>query len=40
MPGWMNHQLESRLLEDVSTTSDMQMIPPSWEKEKRNKIDS
>ena len=26
MPGWMNHKLESRLPEEVSTTSDMQMI--------------
>ena len=26
MPGWMNHKLESRLLEEISTTSDMQMI--------------
>ena len=27
MPGWMKHKLESRLLEEISTTSDMQMIP-------------
>ena len=27
MPGWMNHRLESRLLREISTTSDMQMIP-------------
>ena len=27
MPGWLNHKLESRLLEEISTTSDMQMIP-------------
>ena len=27
MPGWMNHKLESRLLGEMSTTSDMQMIP-------------
>ena len=27
MPGWMNHKLESRLLVEISTTSDMQMIP-------------
>ena len=26
MPGWMNHKLESRLLREISTTSDMQMI--------------
>ena len=24
---WVNHKLESRLLEEISTTSDMQMIP-------------
>ena len=27
MLGWMNHKLESRLLGEVSTTSDMQIIP-------------
>ena len=27
MPGWMNHKLESRFLGEVSTTSDMQIIP-------------
>ena len=27
MPGWMNHNVESRLPEEISTTSDMQMIP-------------
>ena len=27
MPGWMIHKLESRLLEERPTTSDMQMIP-------------
>ena len=26
-PGWMNHKLESRLPGEISTTSDMQMIP-------------
>ena len=25
--GWMNHKLESRLLGEISTTLDMQMIP-------------
>ena len=25
--GWMNHKLESRLLGEIPTTSDMQMIP-------------
>ena len=27
MPGWMNHKLESRLPGEISTTSDIQMIP-------------
>ena len=27
MLGWMNHMLESRLLGEISTTSDIQMIP-------------
>ena len=27
MPGWMTHKLESRLLGEISTTSDMQIIP-------------
>ena len=27
MTGWMNHKLESRLSGEISTTSDMQMIP-------------
>ena len=26
MLGWINHKLESRLPEEISTTSDMQMI--------------
>jgi len=26
-PGWMKHSLESRLPGEISTTSDMQMIP-------------
>ena len=28
MPGWMKHKLESRLLEEMSITSDMQMTNP------------
>ena len=27
MPDWMNHKLDSRLPGEISTTSDMQMIP-------------
>ena len=33
----MKHKFESRLLEEISVTSDMQMIPPQWQKAKRNK---
>ena len=36
MPGWMKHKLESRLLREISITSDMQMTPPLWQKGKRN----
>ena len=35
--GLMKHKLESRLLGEVSVTSDMQMTPPLWQKAKRNK---
>ena len=34
--GWKKHKLESRLLGEMSVTSDMQMIPPLWQKVKRN----
>ena len=27
MPGWMNCKLESRMTQEISTTSDIQMIP-------------
>ena len=36
MQSWMNHKLESRLPGEISTTSDMQMIPLEWQKAKRN----
>ena len=36
MPGWMRHKLESRLLREISITSDTQMTPPLWQKAKRN----
>ena len=26
-PGWMNHKLDSRLLGEISITSDIQVIP-------------
>ena len=33
---WKKHKLESRLLGEISITSDMQMTPPLWQKMKRN----
>ena len=36
IPGWMKHMLDSRLLEEIWITSDMQMTPPLWQKVKRN----
>ena len=32
MPSWMKHKLESRLQGEISTTSDMQMTPPLWQR--------
>ena len=37
IPGWMKHKVESRLLGEMSITSDMQMTPPSWQKVKKTK---
>ena len=33
---WKKHKLESRLLEEISITSDMQMIPTLWQKARQN----
>ena len=33
---WNKHKLESRLLGEISITSDMQMTPLLWQKVKRN----
>ena len=33
---WMKHKLESRLLGEISVSSDMQMTPPLWYKAKKN----
>ena len=33
----MRHKLESRFLEEISITSDTQMIPPLWQKAKKKK---
>ena len=37
MPHSLNHKLESRLPGEISTTSDMQMIPHSWQTMKKMK---
>ena len=34
--GWMKHKLESRLLGEISITTDMQMTQPLWQKVKKN----
>ena len=34
--GLDKHKLESRLLEEISITSDMQMTLPLWKKVKKN----
>ena len=36
MPGWMKYKLESWSQGEISIISDMQMIPPLWQKMKRN----
>ena len=36
MPDLMKHKLESRLLGEISITSDMQMTAPLWQKVKKN----
>ena len=36
MPDWMKNKMKSRLQGDTSIFSDMQMIPPLWQKVKRN----
>ena len=36
MLGWMKHKLKSRLPEEISITSDMQMTPSLWQKAKEN----
>ena len=37
MMGWMKHKLKSRLPEEISTTSDMQMTPPLWQSQEELK---
>ena len=35
--GWIKHKLESRLPEEISITSDMQMTPPYGTKQRETK---
>ena len=34
--GWRKHRLKSRLLGEISITSDTQVTPPLWQKVKKN----
>ena len=36
MLGWIKHKLESRLLGEISITSDTQITSPLWQKVKKN----
>ena len=36
MLGWMKHKLESRLLGEISITSDVQITQSLWQKAKKN----
>jgi len=37
MLGWMKHKLESRLLREISITSNTQITPPYGRKRRRTK---
>ena len=37
MLDWMKHKMESRLLGEISITSDMQMTPPYGRKQRKTK---
>ena len=37
MLGWMKYRQESRLPGEISITSDMQIIPPLWQKKRKKK---
>ena len=38
MPGWMKHKLKSRLPEEISVTSEMQMTSPAKSEEERKSL--
>ena len=40
MPGWMKYKLASRLLGEISITSDVQMTPPLWKKSEEEELKS
>ena len=40
MQGWMKQKLESRLLGEISITSDMQNTPPLWQKVSEEELKS
>jgi len=40
MPGWMKHKLETRLLGEISITSDMQRTPPLFMAETEEELKS
>ena len=37
IPSWMKHKLESRMMGEISITSDMQITPPLWQKARGTK---
>ena len=39
MPGWMTHKMEPRLLEEISTNSDMQMTHPNGRRGTKEPLD-
>ena len=40
MPGWRKYKLASRLLGEISITSDVQMTPPLWKKSEEEELKS
>ena len=38
MPGWMSHKLESRLLGEISTTLDVQMVDTTLMAEREEEL--
>ena len=38
MPRWMKHKLESRLPGEISITSDAEMVPPLYRKQRTKEL--